>query len=192
MKKILTTLAMVGVSATLVAAADTETRTIETGETAELRKFTGVTLEGGGDLTIHHGSEYKVENTGTNHAWNVEIDDGNLKLICPKPCKDKKLEATVTLPKLEALIIAGGGKMDVSGDFPDVEELAIVIVGGGYIDADAVPSDKAEVVITGGGHISVYAKDELDVSIIGGGQVRYKGDPDINKSILGGGLVSKN
>lgn len=192
MKKLLTALAIFGASATLVAAASTETRMIEKGETAEFGKFTGVTLEGGGDLTIKHGDVYKVKNTSSKDAWKVEIEDDKLKLICPKPCKDKKLEATITLPKLETLVIAGGGKMDVSGNFPEVEKLAIVIVGGGYIDADAVPSEKAEVVITGGGNISVYAKDDLDVSIIGGGKVQYKGNPAIDKSILGGGIVTKD
>ncbi|GGD15854.1 GIN domain-containing protein [Aquisalinus flavus] len=165
----------------------------ENGQVVETAPFTGVVLAGGGDITIRRGETSSVRIIEGGEAMKIEVDDGSLSISCKKPCpRNTKLEVEVTTARLEAIVIAGGGEIEVKDSFDKVDELAIVITGGGVIDAFGAPADDVEIAITGGGEIMVTAEKTLDVAIIGGGTITYRGEPEIDRSIIGGGTITRD
>ena len=154
-------------------------------------EFTNITLQGGGNIKIQHGDTFRFEDTGGSGDWKLEVKKSTLYLGCERPCRGRGREATITIPVLEGTAIQGGGRIVLSGNFPDVDEFDVAIQGGGQIDADAVTGDEVNAAIQGGGEIFVAATSELNASIMGGGRIAYDGDPKVNKAVMGGGKVVK-
>ncbi|NHK28250.1 hypothetical protein FF098_010070 [Parvularcula flava] len=165
----------------------------ENGQVVETAPFTGVVLAGGGDIAIRRGDTPSVRIIDGGEAMKIEVDDEALSISCKKPCpRGTKLEVEVTTSSVEAIVIAGGGDIEVLDTFDKVDELDIVITGGGMIDAFGAPADEVSIAITGGGEIMVTAEEELDVAIIGGGTITYRGNPSIDRSIIGGGTIRQD
>lgn len=171
-------------------AADTS---YEDGQVVETAPFTGVVLAGGGDIAIRRGDTPSVRIINGGEAMKIEVDDDALSISCKKPCpRGTKLDVEVTTASVEAIVIAGGGEIEVKDTFDKVDELDIVITGGGMIDAFGAPADSVDIAITGGGEIMVTAEETLDVAIIGGGTITYRGNPSIDRSIIGGGTITQD
>jgi hypothetical protein len=107
---------------------------------------------------------------------------------------DETLEATITMPALEGIDLAGASELTLSGfsgDQLDItasganeingsngsyRELALVVSGAGDVDLDEMPVDDARVVLSGAGDIKLNMNGGvLAGSVSGAGHISYRG-----------------
>ena len=115
-----------------------------------------------------------------------------LHVMCDAPC-DEHYPRTVrvTAPRLSAIRINNGGKVEIGQGFPTAPAFTISIRGGGVINAASLRADSVTVVIKGGGAATVSATRSLNSDIRGGGTVRYFGDPQLLTHTQGGGFLKR-
>lgn len=159
----------------------------------ELPPFSSISLHGGGRVILRHGATQKVRVLGGDPmdadfavAGDSLAISGCITHNCPK-----ELVVEVTVPKVEAIAIQGGGTIHAQGSFPAMRDLALAIMGGGEADVRAIPVAEVAAAIRGGGLIETAPTRELAASVSGGGAIRYWGDPEVATSINGGGSVER-
>ncbi|MCW5965806.1 MAG: DUF2807 domain-containing protein [Bryobacterales bacterium] len=147
----------------------------------------GVTL-----LVDWGAASRKVVTDGKASPPRMSVKSGTLRVVCVAPC-DGRSSATVrvTTPRLSAIRIDNGGKVQVGEGFPTAPAFGISISGGGVVQAASLRADTVAVVIENGGEASVSAIRSLSSKIRGGGTLQYFGDPQLLADTQGGGSVTR-
>ncbi len=162
------------------------------GEPVSLPAFNALALKGGGTVTVTASSDYSVNVVEGGERVELFMDGNSLQIRCRNPCRGNvKRILTVTVPAIESVAIAGGGRITFEQGFEAQGELHAAVVGGGTIDAFAVQARDVNAAVTGGGSLKVTASDSLNAAVVGGGSIVYDGDPEVATSTIGGGSVSR-
>lgn len=154
--------------------------------------FESIELQGGGRVTVRHGSRQSVTLVaGSLETTRFSVDrNGRLEIdACVRNCPGYELVVEVVTPALDGVGVRGGGSIRAEGAFPARDSLALGISGGGEIDMTAIQASSVAAGIDGGGEIATHARDRLVAGINGGGVVRYRGSPTVTSGIDGGGSV---
>jgi hypothetical protein len=159
--------------------------------------FNAIELEGGGHVTLVHGSVQQVRLLKGSTQFTRFIVEGSqphkLRIeACNNDCPHNyDLEVEITTPGIGTLAVSGGGRIESGGDFPARHQLTLAVDGGGTIDVRAMRSEGATAAVDGGGRILVNAWRELTAAINGGGKIRYWGAPRLTEAVEGGGSVER-
>lgn len=158
-------------------------------------------IEGDFDKIEIHGVTLLVEGGTATRAVvtdgkasqpRMAVKAGTLRVECVAPC-DQNSPATVrvTAPRLSAIRIDNGGKVQVREGFPTAPTFRISIGGGGVVQAASLHADTVAVIIENGGEATVSAIRRLSSNIRGGGKLHYFGDPELLTHTEGGGSVTR-
>jgi putative autotransporter adhesin-like protein len=159
--------------------------------------FNAIELEGGGHVTLMHGSVQQVRLLKGSTQFTRFIvqrrQPHKLRIeACNNGCpRNYDLEVEITTPDISTLAVSGGGRIESGGDFPARHQLTLAVDGGGTIDVRAMRSEGATAAVDGGGRILVNAQRELTAAINGGGKIRYWGAPRLTEAVEGGGSVER-
>ena len=157
--------------------------------------FDSVELEGGGHVVLRYGEVQQVRLLrGSTEFTRFQVEDGRkLKIeICRNECpRHYDLDVEITTPRIEALAVSGGGRIEGTDGFPGPHKIALAVDGGGEIDTRALEVGHAVAAIDGGGMIKLRASEELTAAINGGGDIKYWGNPKVTQAIEGGGEVEQ-
>jgi opacity protein-like surface antigen len=157
--------------------------------------FTGIGLEGGGEIVVKYGKVQKVtliKGSTQYTTFKVEHGGGLDIRACNSSCPhnyDLKIE--IETPNLNALAISGGGEIHTAGSFPAQGALDAAVHGGGEIDATAIAAKDVNAAVNGGGEIAVTATATLRAAVNGGGEISYHGNPSVTSAVSGGGSVER-
>ena len=140
-----------------------------------LADFTGVKLEGVGDVYISYGTEQKVivetdenlmellETHVHDGLWTIDFDH------CIK--KITELNIYITLPEIDRVILSGSGSIYGEDNFQGVD-LEVILDGSGSIEFEFT-GNNVDANLTGSGIIELFgATDFLDINLSGSGDVR--------------------
>lgn len=137
------------------------------------------------------------------------VQDEELILRFARDCAPRTpLRVKLSLQHLDALSVAGAGRISASGVAgPSLEvevsgaanvELAgqasdvrIRLSGSGTVNAGRLVAETANITLTGTGNIDVNARQRLDVFLAGTGTVSYTGNLVLNTQVTGTGKVER-
>jgi hypothetical protein len=156
--------------------------------------FDSIALEGGGHVTVKHGDVQQVRLVQGSAAFTrFVVEQGKLRIdACNNNCPHHyDLEVEITIPRINALAVSGGGAINSTGGFASPQSLALAVDGGGMIDARAIETENANAAVDGGGLIKLRAHGQLTAAVDGGGEIRYWGNPRVTQAIDGGGEVER-
>lgn len=159
---------------------------------SRLAPFEAVSVEGGGDVVIRHGSRHGVRVLhGDLRALEItSVARRGLRIRCrPNACRGYTPRIEVTAPRVRALAVHGGGSMHVERGFAPQSDMAISVHGGGHVDTTQLRVSDVAASVMGGGKIETSAGSNLAASVRGGGHIGYLGSPQVATSIQGGGVV---
>lgn len=182
-------------------------------QTREVPAFHSVELAGGNNVVIHVGGEQsvvvKADDNLLNHV-TTKVESGALVIgNTPGSLTTKSpMSVEVTVPTLNALTLAGGGNIVVSGI--KAESLMVALAGGGNVTGSGiatsldvtldgsgnvwftrVAANDVHAVLSGSGNIFVTATNSLDASVPGSGTISYAGNPQaVTKSVTGSGAIT--
>ena len=184
-------------------------------QTRDVPAFNSVELAGGNNVVIHVGGKQSVVvNADDNLLDHVTttVQSGTLVIgNTPGSLTTKSsMSVEVTAPTLNALTLAGGGNIVVTGI--KAESLTVSLTGGGNVTGSGtatslgvtldgsgnvwfthVDAKNVQAVLSGSGNIFVTATKSLDASVPGSGAISYAGNPqDVTKSVTGSGAITAN
>jgi hypothetical protein len=145
--------------------------------------FSGVTIEGVGNVNIYYAENYKVVVTTDSNIQdiittkvngnNLYIDEKNKKNFNPT-----KLIIDIYMPELRNINLNGVGDINIiSGKAFDFR---MNLSGVGNIDAQNYEAENVVVTLSGTGDIKTWVTKSLTGKISGVGNVLYRGNPSIN------------
>ena len=175
-----------------------------TNETRDLTGFDRVDARGMWHVDVKRGDAWNVALAyPENAASRVEARVENGRLLLEEKGRrwswfggfdDETLEATITMPALKSVDLAGASQLSLSGfsgDQLDVtasgaveidgsggsyRELRLVVSGAGDVDFGELVIDDATVVLSGAGEILLNMNGGvLAGTVSGAGQIRYRG-----------------
>lgn len=161
------------------------------------RAFNAIELEGGGHVTLRHGSVQQVRLLkGSTQFTRFIVERSQPHKLRIEACNNDcphnyDLEVEITTPGIDTLAVSGGGRIESGGDFPTRHQLTLAVEGGGTIDVRAMSSEGATAAVDGGGRILVNAQRELTAAINGGGKISYWGALKLTEAVEGGGSVER-
>lgn len=181
-------------------------------ESREVSGFSGVRLDGAGQLTIKQGDTESLSITADDNLLpylTSEVSGQTLVLGIKSGTRistSNKIVYQVTAKTLNAIDIEGGAEVDAQGINADslavtlkggatlkvagkVSQQSVTFDGGGNYDGQALDSETAQVTCKGAGLIVVRVSKTLDVKIDGAAVVEYIGSPQVTKSVTGLGIV---
>lgn len=157
--------------------------------------FTGVSLSGIGDVSIHTGRPHGITVTADvdildSVTANVNesgvlligvgesrIENGKLYMTCGN-CREP-IDIGVSTQELRGVALAGRGNIRIAAE-ASVDNLMIYHTGEGDIDAQNIKADIVTIVHTGSGRVKVWASDTLFASITTPtGEIVYSGEPEV-------------
>jgi len=157
--------------------------------------FTGVVLDGAGNVNIHYSDYFTVlvttdKNIQDNITTKVRdgflyIDESSFRSIHPT-----KLTIDVYMPVLTSVKLRGAGNIKVNdGGGSDFE---IILSGAGNIDARNFEAENVSIILSGAGDIKTWATDSITGKLSGVGSIMYRGDPPVkNIQKTGVGNIGK-
>ena len=161
--------------------------------------FSGVTLDGEGDVYIYPGESYKGESykvvitTDSNIQDKIitRVDDNYLRIDRTDGWifNPTKLRIDVYMPELRYVKLRGAGDIKIYNGA--ISKLEMILSGAGDIDARSYQVEDCEVKLSGVGTIKTWVTDTLDGKISGVGDILYKGYPRVNVSVSGVGKVQE-
>jgi hypothetical protein len=173
--------------------------------------FTGVRLEGVGDITVVAGDTYTVQITADSALTDgvtTRIDDGILVIDenWSFRVRSPRIDVYVTVPSLESVSLAGVGDFMISGVDTEVfdvslagtgditvagqaDEVSIRVAGTGDVNARELEGRDVVARVAGVGDITVSASHTLDASVAGIGDIVFVGNPAVTSSVRGIGSV---
>jgi hypothetical protein len=164
-------------------------------EVVRVAPFTGIGLEGGGEVVVKYGKEQKVTLLkGSTQFTTFQIEHGGGLSIraCNAHCPSHyDLQIEIVTPNVNALAIQGGGEIHTAGSFPAQGEINVAVQGGGEIDAVAIAAKDVNAAVDGGGSITVTATATLQAAVNGGGEISYRGTPSVTSAVSGGGSIER-
>jgi hypothetical protein len=156
--------------------------------------FTGILLEGAGDINIHFSANFKViVTTDSNIQDIVTIEVTNNLLYVDEKRGDginpTKLVIDVYLPELENITLKGAGNIKI--DNGNSSTLSLILSGAGNIEAQNYRIENVNVILSGTGNIKTWVTNNLSGNISGVGNIYYKGNPTKNVIITGIGNIKE-
>lgn len=172
-------------------------------QTYDFTDFDKVEIGGVYEFDVTVGGDYSITISGAPEEMDkidVSVVDGELILDqdrrekVRRKWRDQGMEATITLPALNAIDVSGIVDGNITGidaeefdaDFSGVGAVNISgtcghldadISGIGDFDASELRCQTADVDVSGIGDVDVYAGDEIDISVSGIGDVDIHGSP---------------
>jgi Putative auto-transporter adhesin, head GIN domain len=181
----------------------TETRTVE--------PFDRIEVDGRVDLTVRVGSSPTISLRGGEKALEsleTPVQDGTLRF---DPRDDglndgHEVDATVTVPRLEAVEAHGAGSIHLENLASDALELlntgasdftasgtvgtlSATVEGEGDLELGELEARDASVHISGVGDAEVNVIETLDAVLTGIGDIDYRGDPTVHSDEEGVGEI---
>lgn len=165
-------------------------------KTYEVAAFDEIQALGPQDIVITYGETLSVSSKGEPLALSLltaKVDNGRL-IIAPEENFDwdswENLQGAtfyVTMPKLEAVDLAGSG--DISVDRVEGERFSGTIAGSGNLSVTALKVEQMDIAINGEGDV-VLAGEARDarVSISGSGEIKAGALHSTNALITIGGV----
>ncbi len=178
--------------------------------------FTGIVSSGATPVHISYGPTCRVEVRGSSNLvpyFQTKLFNRTLTLTYQRVnVRHDDVEVFVTLPDLAHTDISGSGSMDISGDFPLLDDFSARISGSGDIialspitctavdvnisgsgtaDFGKMTSRNVEVGISGSGKAYLSVTETLKARISGSGSIFYSGNPQIDSKISGSGKLVK-
>jgi hypothetical protein len=140
-----------------------------------LPQFTGVKLDGIGEVIIRRGDDQRViVETDRNLLDYIDTDVHNgLWTIDFERCVRRvtRLTVYITLPEVDRVIVSGSGSI-VGEDLFFGDELEATLSGSGSIEFE-FEGNKVDASIPGSGYIDLFGTtDFMDVYVSGSGDVR--------------------
>ncbi len=186
-------------------------------EDRQVPSFSGVRLEGDGELNIEQSSDQRVTVTGYGNLlpiYETFVQNDILFLKFKDEyhnIRHNNIKVSITVPVLQSLAINGSGKIMMqnflagnalsamingSGDVYIANSIYntanLEINGSGYIHAETLKVNNAENIIHGSGSIDINCSQKLKVRIYGSGWVNYWGSPtELDTEISGNGHIIK-
>jgi len=156
--------------------------------------FSGVFLEGAGNINIYFSENYRViVTTDSNIQDIVTIETKNSLLYVDEKrgngINPTKLIIDVYLPELENITLKGAGNINI--DTGNSLALSLILSGTGNIEAQNYKIENVNVILSGKGNIKTWAINNLSGNISGVGNIYYKGNPTKNVNITGIGNVKE-
>ena len=172
-----------------------------------------VVLAGPDAVIVQTGSEFEIEVSGDTRARDAlrfELEDDSLAISRAKDADKNIGRATVrvTVPSLQAIVLAGSGAMEATSMDNDaevtiagsgtakVEKLAVnslelTIAGSGDFETSGTATDM-EMTIAGSGsaYMTGLQVDRAEVTIAGSGDAAFASDGTVEASIVGSGDVT--
>lgn len=154
-------------------------------------------------VSVEFGDQFRaILLDGKASPARLSLRSNQLLITCPSPSAEESCEGNsnnakvrpivrVTAPRLSAVKVNRGGKIDIGPRIPAAPEVSLEIHGGGLINAAPIHAVAAAVVIRGGGAVKVSAIERLSANISGGGTVSYFGNPQLRVSTQDGGRVER-
>jgi hypothetical protein len=185
-------------------------------ETRTTAAFTGVQLEGSGEVEVLQGAVTSVAVTGYSSLvpiYTTSVHSGTLVLKFDNEYKNirrNNIKTKIFVADISKVEIHGSGKSTVNG-FLNSNNLAVAINGSGRIDvtnsayakfsaeingsgdikAITAPATEVDATINGSGYIAVTCSQKLKAKISGSGNIDYWGSPAVDTDISGSGKVRK-
>lgn len=182
-------------------------------QTRDVAAFKSVELAGGNNVVIQVGEKQsvvvKADDNLLNHV-TTNVKSGTLVIgNTPGSLTAKSpMSVEVNVPSLEAVTLAGGGNIVVSGI--KTESLTVTLSGGGNLTGSGtatsldvtvsgsgnvwftqLAASYVQAVVSGSGTIYVTATKSLDAFVPGSGTIIYSGNPqDVTKSVTGSGAIT--
>ncbi len=183
-------------------------------ETFDLTGFDKIDIGGVYEIDVTVGGDYSVVISGAESEMErVEayVENGELYLGSKRPERGKRrwrnqgLTATISLPALGAIDVAGVadgevtginaggfraslsgvGDLELSGS---CETLNANVSGVGDLDAESLECENVDVNVSGVGEATVYASESVEANVSGIGSITVYGSPSqVDKS---GGFLS--
>lgn len=151
-------------------------------QTRQLAPFEELTSVGAQDIVVTLGEAYRIRSEGSPEALGrieAVVEDGVL-VIRPKERlgrfnwnRGNRTTFHVTVPRLEAISLAGSG--DARVDRIEGDSFEASVAGSGELAIDAMQVERADFTIAGSGNVSASGTArEMNVSILGSGDVRAR------------------
>ena len=160
-----------------------------------VNEFTGVILDGAGNVNIHYSEICRViviTDSNIQDIIVIKLNDDFVH-IDEKSCggiNPTKLSIDVYLPELSYVNLKGAGNIKIADG--KAHDIKLVLSGYGNIDARNFEADNVEVVLSGVGDIKAWATMSLTGKLSGVGNIIYKGNPPVNSiSKTGVGDIKK-
>jgi hypothetical protein len=170
----------------------------------DLSGFDRVDARGMWEITVGQSDDWDVAlSYSENQADRLDVRVENGRLVLEekgrnwswfRPGNRETIEATITMPALEGIDLAGASELTLSGftgDQLDItasgateingsdgsyRSLTLIVSGAGDVDFDEMVFDDARVVLSGAGDIKLNMNGGvLAGSVSGAGQISYRG-----------------
>ncbi len=156
--------------------------------------FTGINVCCGFKVTVTGGDTFKVSVTADDNVMDYIVakkEGTNLRLGFDtskiSSFNTTKLEATVTMPALQAVTLSGGSQLYLGQSAPQGSSLNVDASGGSQAHLEGMPAQRASVHLSGGAAATVNVTSNLDYDLSGGSSLKYTGNPTIGISSTSGG-----
>lgn len=156
--------------------------------------FSGVVLDGVGNVYIHISEECRVRvTTDSNIQGIIDIKKDGDYLYIDEHCRGgfnpTELTIDVYMPEVTNIKLHGVGNIQV--DDGESSRLDIRLTGVGDIEAHNYKVQDSSISISGTGDVKAWVTDDLDGKISGVGNIYYRGSPSIQPSITGIGKIKR-
>lgn len=181
----------------------------------QLAGFTSVSLSGSDRLVVRAGQRYSVRAVGERldlDRMTMEVRDGSLHIgrrserLGGRLAPSRTVTVTVTLPRLDAVALAGSGSATVDAVRGDdfqmalsgsggiraqgaARKLSLAVKGSGGIDARALDARTVQAAVSGSGSIRGVARDNASIAVRGSGTVRLTGTNRCQIATAGSGTA---
>jgi hypothetical protein len=151
-------------------------------ETRDVKDFTKISYGISGNLNIKIGPEFSVVLEGQKDDLReviTDVSDGKLRIRMDNWGFNfnEKVNAYVTLPKINGLSVSGSGRAEILDAINDADELNLNVSGSGKLLTAGLVVDALDCGISGSGDIVIGGAgntDRADISISGSGS--YTGE----------------
>lgn len=187
-----------------------------TTETRNPGIFTKLHTSGSTPVHVVYGNEYKVEVRGSTNLipyFKTSVSNGKLEVGYERASvRQDDVEVMVTMPTIALISLSGSSKVDLNGNFPQIDfldvdisgsaevmmksnaaanQVAVAISGSGLVNLEKLLAKNAEVEISGSGDARIAVQDRLKASMSGSGNVYYTGSPLVDSRSSGSGKLIK-
>ena len=154
--------------------------------------FTGITLEGAGNINVHFSENFKVVVTTDSNIQDIVTLEAknNILYVDEKRwygINPTKLIIDVYLPELENITLKGAGNIKI--DAGNASTLSLILSGAGNIEAKNYEVKNVNAILSGTGDIERWVTGNLSGNISGVGNIYYKGNPAKKVKITGVGNI---
>ncbi|MDX2134671.1 MAG: head GIN domain-containing protein [Saprospiraceae bacterium] len=148
---------------------------IVVGETRPLEPIKGVSVSGGGELTIVRGEVSQIAIEAQQNILDrikTEVRDGVLHIWVDGPVRNAKIQYRVEMPELRSLSLSGGVNGAVKTPF-EGEQAEVDLSGGCRLNFPQMFYGTARMDLSGGTFAEVGGQVEaLDANLSGGGRMQ--------------------